>query len=137
MLALWLLSGAVGVYLARAHRREFLAAVGIAPTRAALGSDSALGAMVREVVTARMPLGSDTLAVQAFARGLGTSAHLVRIAGRMGPTGAGPYHLWVKFPERMRWYELGLCDWDRVLDFALDSARTVRDVRVERVGTCP
>jgi hypothetical protein len=50
------------------------------------------------------------------------------------PTGAYLLRAW--YPERARWYEFGVCDNTRVVDFGLDSAFTVRDVSTGQVGTC-
>lgn len=134
VLAIWLLGKATGLYLERAHRREFLTTLGIAPTRIALSSDSTLDIVVREAVLPHVPLGSDTLAVKAYVQGIGALKHLARVSDHLG--GHSIDHLWVRLPESTRWYELGVCDWSRVLDFGVDSAGTVRDIRATRIGAC-
>src|SRR5262245_45567130 len=75
-LALWLVAKSLGVHLERSHRREFLDALAIAPTRAAIASESALEARVRESVLPAVPLGSDTFAVIAYARRIDASKNV-------------------------------------------------------------
>ena len=131
--AIWLLAKAVGLDLERTHRREFLEDLAIVPTRAALASDSGLTALVREELLRSVPQGSNTLAVKAYARHLGVLNRLTPVSGGLGqPVG----YLWLSFPERVRWYEFGVCDWTRGLEFTLDSAGAVRDVSATRHGTC-
>jgi len=135
-LAIWLLAKATGLYLERAHRREFLADLGIVPTRYALSSDSTLNLVVREAVLPHVPLGSDTLTIQAYAQRIGALDHLAHVSDALGRPNGLNTHLWVELPERVRWYEFGLCDWTRVLDFSLDSIGTVRDISATSVGRC-
>ena len=135
-LGIWLFAKAGGVYLERTHRREFLSDLSIAPTRAALASDSALEAHVRESVLSMVPVGSDTLAVASYAQRLGALNHLSRVGSGLGLPNSPMDRVWLRFPERARWYEFGVCDWDRVLEFHLDATSKVREVAAMRVGAC-
>jgi hypothetical protein len=135
---LWIAGPSIGVHLQRAHRREFLRALGLPASRSAVASDSALSTAVRAAVLPRVPLGSDTLAVEAFARSLPGSPQLQHTKRLESAAGDGQWlpRLEVAFPERARWYEFGVCDWERALAFGLDARGTVREIAVERIGSC-
>jgi hypothetical protein len=136
-LSAWALAHVVGGRLERGHRREFLAALGVAPRPDALASDSALDLAVRTEIFSRVPVGSDTLAVWAYVRRIGAANRLDRVNDEMHSGGKRvPDYLWLSFPERVRWYEVGACEWSRVLEFRLDSAAIVRGISAKRVGAC-
>lgn len=129
---------AVGIQLAHAHRREFLTALHLPVTRAALASDSGLQTAVRSAALGRVPLGSDTLRVKSYAATLGLDSALGYSEELMFAP-AGEHNIprfSISLPERTRWYEFGVCEWSRDLAFILDDRRVVRDITVERIGSC-
>jgi hypothetical protein len=128
---------AIGAYLQRAHRREFLESLGVAPARQALASDSALDVFVHNAVSHEVPLGSDTMTVRSYARRIGALDQLNHERRDMRSPRGLKESLMLSFPERARWYEFAVCDWTRVLAFTLDSAGTIADITASRFGTCP
>jgi len=128
----------IGVQLAHAHRREFLTALHLPVTRAAIASDSALKTVVRTAALGRVPLGSDTLRVKSYAATLGLDSAL-GYSEEVGFDTAGERNIprfSISVPERVRWYEFGVCEWSRDLSFILDARGVVRDIAVERFGSC-
>jgi hypothetical protein len=128
----------IGVQLAHAHRREFLAALHLPVTRAAIASDSGLQTAVRTAALGRVPLGSDTLRVKSYAAALGLDSALGYSEELMFDS-SGERNIprfSISLPERSRWYEFGVCEWSRDLSFILDARGVVHDIAVERIGSC-
>ncbi len=137
-LAIWILARVIGAELERQHRREFLEAIRIGPTAEALASDSGLSVAIQTVISANVPIGSDTLAFLAWIQRIEPAPKVRRVGRLLGRAYANDStrHFWVVFPERRRWYEFGICDWSRMIDVSIGSNGVVRRIRAGRIGAC-